>query len=392
MDGDVAFVFQGDKIFELLGGFHVSVARKNEAVAGKVPRGRFQFAFFEIVLQKFSRENLGRFHVRLVEGVYSHDASGEGDGELEPEKLGADFMRVVKRYLREGNPSVANARGGALESLVSFLAEKREHPVFRGPRGVEVPLVEHRQDSGSVLAGALGHQLFGPAAERKKPLGKNEAELVPALPGERSEKRPQSYARVFAVLSFLGVSYAQKLATRGLENLFYVDSGKRRGHEAEVGKYAEPPADVRVVKKHLAEAVLAGRLLKPGTRVGDADEVFPRILFFPQKLAVEVLHQGNGFHRGAGLRGNDEKRFRDVLFLSRLQYEIGVGRVEKTESKRAFGSLEHACEHFAGEARAAHPEDQNVGEPLFSYGFGKFLDFVHGPEHPLRGVYPPEPV
>ena len=301
LDGHVAIVLRRDKFLEFLGRPYIRVARKNETVMEKIALGRFQFAFLEVALQEFSRENLGRFHVRLIERVYSHDASGQSDRELEPEKLRPDLVRIAHGYFREGNPRVPKARGRGFHGRVSPFVEKHEHRIVPEAGGIDVPLVEHRQDPDAVFARALGYQLLRPAAEGKKPVRENEAQLVPPLPGERPEKRPEAHARVFAVFPRPRGSGFQQNGARGLEDFSHVHSREGGGRQSEIRKRAEPPADVRVVQKHFGEPVLPGRLRQSRARVRDADEVLSRIRFFPQEFAVEILHQGGGFDRRARL-------------------------------------------------------------------------------------------
>ena len=105
-----------------------------------------------------------------------------------------------------------------------------------------------------------------------------------------------------------------KFAFRGrrgpLQKAFHIHPDQRRRDEAEAGEGRIAPADLRVVEEGVAETVLPGEIRQRASGIGDRDEMAPR-LFAPSFSAtrlIKIPHEGEGLHRPARFRGDDEER------------------------------------------------------------------------------------
>ena len=158
-----------------------------------------------------------------------------------------------------------------------------------------------------MLAGRLGDELLEPQAEPRQRLGDHERQLVAAGFGERAQRRtdphPGGWApearpaavdvrRCSAVPRHRCPSSSARMSTP-ISAAGTMPNGRQR---------AVAPADVRIAREKLAEAVLARELLQAGSGVGDRGEVATVADQRP-----EVREQRQRLDRATGLRGDQEQ-------------------------------------------------------------------------------------
>jgi hypothetical protein len=84
--------------------------------------------------------------------------------------------------------------GRGLILLISQ-AKVHEDPVLAIDRRLPQALTGHGDQPGALLAGALRQELLQPHSQRGQGLGRHEGHLVPPLPGQFPQGRPQNQTK-----------------------------------------------------------------------------------------------------------------------------------------------------------------------------------------------------
>ena len=142
-----------------------------------------------------------------------------------------------------------------------------------------------------------------------------------------------------------------------------VDADQRRGHEAEERQGRVAPADRGGVEEGAAEARFGRELVERSARICDGNEVdagprHRRGLDLP----AEELVERQGLRRGAGLRGDDEERPRQVEAVEDLLDRRRVGRVDQEQVRVSHLGAEGQVEDIAAERRPPHAQQHDVRE------------------------------
>jgi hypothetical protein len=117
-------------------------------------------------------------------------------------------------------------------------------------------------------------------------------------------------------------------------------------------------ADVRVVQERRAETILAGRIRQGTTRVGNGNEVLPRVFGTEgsDHAAIARSEERERLDGSTGFGGDDEERLRQVQRSNRRGDRVGVRAVEHVEVQITGLGAEDPVKHFRRQARAAHAE------------------------------------
>ena len=144
----------------------------------------------------------------------------------------------------------------------------------------------------------------------------------------------------------------------------------------------------------MAEMVLPGQIRKRASRIGDREELFPRLLLpeFLRHKVIKILHKREGLDRSARLRGNDEERPAEVK-------AVGVGKdcprvraVQDGKVEKALSRAEDLAEDLGRKAGAPHPEEEGEVETVGPHLFDDIRDLGEPFLHRLRAVEPAETV
>ncbi len=172
-----------------------------------------------------------------------------------------------------------------------------------------------------------------------------------------------------------------------------VEAHEGRRNHAEVGQGRVAPADRRQPEAHVTEAVRPGGLLELRAGIRDRDEPIARPagadgLLHPLE---EVLLEDVRLEGRARLGGHDEQRPLEIdLRLGRPD----LGRVRRVQHGERGPAGEHAEGHaqdLGAEARAAHPEQQDVREARLPDVLGDAPELAHPPGLRVGDPEPPEP-
>lgn len=127
----------------------------------------------------------------LVEWVEAQRPTGDRGRELGEEHDPTEVRGAVnsERDRRVAGPRQASDRLILVVVGLVDVAQVNEHAVLAVGLRTSERLVGHGQDAPTPLAGRLGHELLGPKAEGLDRMGDDESELVPALAGQRPERR-----------------------------------------------------------------------------------------------------------------------------------------------------------------------------------------------------------
>ncbi len=144
-----------------------------------------------------------------------------------------------------------------------------------------------------------------------------------------------------------------------------VDADRRRRHHAEIGQYRIAAADRRHAVEHAAEPFRPRHLLDRGARIGDRDEMRCRFGLAERLLGAleEILLEDVGFERAARFARDDEQRPLQVDRAFDAADLRRIGRVDDLQSREARPAAKALRQHLGAEARSAHAEQQDVGEP-----------------------------
>ena len=105
----------------------------------------------------------------------------------------------------------------------------------------------------------------------------------------------------------------------------------------------------------------------------------------------EIVHENVGLERAAGFGGDDEQRLAEIdRPLDRLDL-CGIGAVQHVEARPTRLPPEGRAQHFRTEARAAHAQQDDVGEAALLYLLGKALQPINIGQLLLDDVQPAEP-
>ncbi len=338
--------------------------------------------------------DLGRFDIRLIEGVDADDRAGDCGGHFPPEKLlpelhhvghGDPHHRVSRSFQRGNRPLLLGIPvGGEPEigkNAITAVDSRRAQRL-----GVE------RHDAFAELAGGFGEKLFEPGAEIGDAGRRNNRHLVAPAPLGGPEDRTEDHARVLdgrrargAGPHHLGRTF--KEGTR-------VDADRGRRHHAEIRQHRIAAADARQSVEDRAEPFVARRLFERRAWVGDSDEPLRRFGRADRLLGalVEILLEDVGFERAAGFARHQEQRPPDVdagfevpdlRRVSRVQHmQLGVGRL----------AAEGLGENLWAEARATHAQQQHILEAGTLYVVGEVLEMPDPLQLLVDDIEPTEPV
>ena len=123
-------------------------------------------------------------------------------------------------------------------------------------------LVDHGQGAFAVLAGALGHELLDPEAERRERGRERQRQLVASLEHGGADERAQGEPGIGVVLLPAAVRHGRA----GRVELGGIRADERRGHESEERQRRKPPADVGWVHEYVAVALGLGECLERRAR------------------------------------------------------------------------------------------------------------------------------
>ncbi len=163
-----------------------------------------------------------------------------------------------------------------------------------------------------------------------------------------------------------------------------VDPEQRGRDDPERRQRRVAAADRRLAGEAVPEAALLRQDLQRGARVRDRDEP----LASPAGLLPEVVRVRARLERRARLRGGDEQRALEIDLRLERPDRPRVRRVEDVER----GGAERPPQHLGGEARAAHPEQDDRVEPLLRDRVREGRQLPDPLAHLPRLVQPAEPL
>ena len=137
-----------------------------------------------------------------------------------------------------------------------------------------------------------------------------------------------------------------------------------------------------------------GGLIERGAWIGDGNELAAGAIATGgmRHVIEEIILEQAGFDRAARLARHDEQRAGDINCGFGRPDLRRIGAVENVQPRPPLATPENLCQHFGAEARTAHPEQQDVGEPLPLHLLRKGLvagEFVAGG---LDAIEPAEPL
>ena len=167
---------------------------------------------------------------------------------------------------------------------------------------------------------------------------------------------------------------------------------QRRRHQSEERQRREASADVGRVDERVAIPACGGQLLERGAGIRDGDELPARLVAAGggQPLPEEALHRRD-FDRAAALAGDDDPGAFGVHPGGGLRDRALVGRVEHEQLRGAGRHAVNRPQHFGAEAAAAHAEQIDLADALFTRRVAERREAIEVRAHGRGDVEPAEP-
>ena len=339
------------------------------------------------------RRDLAGLDVGLVERIDPQDRAGDGRRELPAEELRPDLVRRGDLDPDHGLPGRLEARHravlGGVRRRVEPQVDEQAVPAIelRGAEGLAVD----RDEALARLPGRLGQELLEPGPEIVDPRRGDQRDLVAPPAPEHAQDGPEHRAGI--VLGTPPGPAGARHRLRRAEQPRDVEPHEGRGDHAEVGERRVAPADRREPEAHVTEAVRPGDLLELRAGIRDRDEPVARPagadgLLHPLE---EVLLEDVRLEGRARLGRHDEQRSPEIH--PRLaRPDLGrVRRVQHGELGPSGERPEGHAEDLGAEARASHPEKQDVGEARLPDVLGDAPELAHPPDLLVDDPEPSEP-
>ena len=109
------------------------------------------------------------------------------------------------------------------------------------------------------------------------------------------------------------------------------------------------------------------------------------------RACKKIIHQHVRLERAARFAGDDEERARDVDARFETPHLLGIGGVEHMKRRIAGRRAQAFRQHLGAEARAAHAEEQHVGELLRAQVLGEVLQRLERAQLAVDDIEPAEP-
>ncbi len=337
-------------------------------------------------VEQRARRVLRLLHVRLVERVDLEQAACRGGRHLPPEEFGAERLdaRHVDGHQRHARRAHPVDRG--LVDADAVEAHGDRDAIRAGRRAGR--LTGNRHDPLAMLAGALGNQLFDPEPERLETRRQQQRQLVAPLARGRAEQRAERDARIDArVRDAARVGHA----ARAIEQDGQRHADERGGNDPEQRQGRIAAADIGGVDEDVEVALVQRAAVKLGAVVGDGDE--------PRRPVLDAGRLDPPARRGChrvGLDGrprlarHDEER--GGRPVERVAHGGGIRRVEHAEPRPHVVASKQPVEHLRRQARAAHAEQDDVGEGAGADALHERFDVRELRLHPVDRPEPPEAV
>jgi len=168
-------------------------------------------------------------------------------------------------------------------------------------------------------------------------------------------------------------------------------SGRRQRDQAEFRQNGIAAADAGNAEEDAAKAFCLGGLLQKRAGIGDGDEMRGGCAPDGGGRAQKIIHQHIRLERGARFAGDDEERARDIDARFETPHLLGIGGVEHMKRRIAGRRAQAFRQHLGAEARAAHAEEQHVGELLRAQVLGEVLQRLERAQLAVDDIEPAEP-
>src|SRR3990167_5060954 len=226
-------------------GFKVGIHCYSRLIEGRLYDR--QLTFFLVFGDHLAREHLSGLHVRLVEGMYTYDHTGDGNSHLPSEELTPQVVDIPEIDTHHRIVRLLEGTHLPVVRIVIREAEVNEEPVVRVEFRLCQRLPVDGEDTLPVLTRALGYQLLDPGAEARYRRGSDERDFIAPGLGKLPEYRAQPGARIVpvyrAVAAFAVVEHRDGAGEQRVE-VHSLESGGGDPDEREGGVSS---ADIGVV-------------------------------------------------------------------------------------------------------------------------------------------------
>ena len=249
-----------------------------------------------------------------------------------------------------------------VEVRAGLEAQVDEEPIGAVDGGVAGRLAVHGHDSPALLPRGLGEELLEPGAEVVDARRGDQRHLVTAAPGEHAHHDAERRAGIVGHGHRGGARHCH---LRGpAQKVFHVESHDGARHHAEIRQRRIAATHRRHTEVDVPELGSLRDLVQLRARIGDRDEVAPRALLThrPPDAIEEVVLEDVRLERGAGLARHDEEGLGRVQASLHRADLSGIRRVQHVQLGKARDPAEGHPQHLGAEARAAHPQEQDMVE------------------------------